>query len=462
MSTLFSNLEIGRKSLYASQFALQVTNNNVSNVNTPGYHRQGVLLTPSYTVPTAAGQIGTGVDVKSVISVRDQFIESRLSRGMQNQSREEALYNTLAQVEAVFNVGERGLQEGISRFFNSWSALATNPESTALRHSVVSAAENLASNFQSSGQQLVDIQQNVNKSIIDAVNQINALAKNIASINGQIALTENTGIGASNFRDERGRLVEELSKLVDIHYYESEDGSFNIAVAGGNTLVTAGIDQPLSASATPPAGLVQIYSGYLDITAGIRGGKMAGLLEARDEAIPNYLNELDTLAFGILQNVNTTHAAGFSLQTPPTTGMNFFTPAAAVAGASRTFSVDSAILADVRNISAAQSINPGDNANALAISALANRKVLSGGTETFAEAYGSLQFVIGSDTQTAHMSYDTQSSMLTQMENQRDAVSAVSLDEEAINLIKYQRAYQAAAKFISVIDQLTAELMSIF
>ncbi len=462
MSTLFSSLEIGRKSLYAQQLALQVTGNNIANVNTEGYTRQKAVLTPSYSVPTAAGQMGTGVEVLRIEAVRDQFIEARLQNVTQAQSKQEALYNKLSQVEAVFNIGEQGIQAAVTNFFNSWSALSTDPESTSLRSGVITSAQNLTSNVQSSYNQLVDLQQNINKNVIDAVGQINTIASNIAEINGQISLTENTGTSASNLRDQRTRLLDELSSLVEINYYETEDGSFTIAVSGGNTLVTAGQANPLTTTAAPPAGMVQINSGYQDITNSIKGGKLSGLLEARDRSIPDYLSRLDTLAQSLITNVNAIHAAGYNLQAVPGTNINFFNPVVAGTSPARFFSVNAAILTDSKNIAAAQSSNPGDNANALAMTDLANQKILSGNTETFSEYYGSLQFAIGNDSKTAKLAYDTQSSLLTQLQNQRDSASAVSLDEEAIDMMRYQRAYQASSRFISIIDQLTAQLLSTF
>lgn len=462
MSTLFSNLEIGRKSLYAQQFGLQVSGNNIANVNTEGYTRQKVVMAPSYTVATAAGQMGTGVDVLRIEAVRDQFIESRIANVLQKQSKEETVYDKLSQIEAAFDVGDQGIQQSITDYFNSWSALSTDPESTSLRNSLISSAQNMVSNIQSSYGQLEDTRQNINKNVLDAVNQINSIADNIAEINGQISLTDNTGSSSSSLMDERTRLLDQLSQLVDINSYQTEDGSFTVQIAGGNNLITAGMVQHLTTTAAPPAGMIQINSGPHNITTAIKGGKLAGLIEVRDHAIPDYESRLDTLASTLISQINTVHAAGTNLQTPPGTGINFFTPTAAITGAARNMAVNPAILADVKNIAAAQSINPGDNRNALAIADLANQKILSGKTETFTEYYASLQFAIGNDTKTAQLAAETQTGLMTQLQNQRDSASAVSLDDEAINMLKYQRAYQAAAKFISVIDQLTAQLLQSF
>ena len=224
--------------------------------------------------------------------------------------------------------------------------------------------------------------------------------------------------------------------------------------------MTSDFVNPLTTSAIPPSGLVQLKSGPNDITSLIQGGKLAGLLRVRDQLIPAYQNDLDTLAEGIITQVNTVHSAGTDLQVPPSSpGLNFLNPVTGVSGAAQVFSVNPAIAADLKNIAAGRSGSPGDNANALTMANLANQKVLSGGTETFAESFASLQFKVGTDTQSAKRSLDTQSALLKQLKNQRDSVSAVSLDEEAIDLIRFQRAYQASAKFISTIDQLTADLI---
>jgi flagellar hook-associated protein 1 len=460
MSGLFSSLEIGRKSLLAQQQALQVTSNNVANVNTPGYSRQRAVLEASRPLQDGLLQIGTGVDVSSVESARDRFLEIRVADGTQSAGKQQASLDSLNQIEGVFNVGDQGIQEAISRFFNSFSTLANDPTSVPLRTSVLSAAENLTNVFQNSAQQLTEIQQNINGSVVDSVNQINDLASSIASLNREIGAAEAVGGEASTLRDQRTELVNQLSNLVDIHYFEDEKGGFSVSVAGGQSLVTADFVHPLTTSATPPSGLVQVKLGSNDITPLIKGGRIAGLLQVRDQLIPKYQNDLDTLAESIVSQVNAIHSAGTDLQVPPSApGLNFFNPVATTAGAAQAFSLNPAITADVRNIAAGQSGSPGDNANALALANLASQKVLSGGTETFAESFASLQFQVGTDKQSTQHSLDTQSALLKQLKNQRDSVSSVSLDEEAVDLIRFQRAYQASAKFISTIDQLTSDLI---
>lgn len=467
MGSLLASLDIGRKSLQAHQLALQVTSNNMSNINTPGYSRQRVVFQPDFSVQTAAGPVGTGVTVKNIESARDQFIELRLVEETHHASEQEAMYNTLDQIQRMLPSGPGGLQEGISNFFNSFATLANNPESLALRNSVLSAAQNMTAVFNGTARQLEEIQASVNRSIQDAINKANTLAGNIAVLNQEIIVAEGGGSVASGLRDQRQEYVRELSKLLDVRYYEAEDGAFYVSVAAGHSLVSGNATQPLSAVPVGIEGHFEVRAGSNDITDLVSGGQIAGLIEVRDRKIPDYLDRLDTLANAIVTQVNAQHLLGTDLQ--GNAGINFFNPTppppapqVLPKGAARNFSVNAALVSDASLLAAGQSGEAGDNSNALALAGLSAVKILSGGTETFAEGFASLQFRAGTDTQGARRTLEAQSAVLTQLQNQRDSISGVSLDEEALDLVRFQRAYQASTKFISTVDQLTADLIAAF
>jgi flagellar hook-associated protein 1 FlgK len=206
--------------------------------------------------------------------------------------------------------------------------------------------------------------------------------------------------------------------------------------------------------------MLSISDGLNDITNSIRGGNLGGLLEVRDRLVPAYQQQLDELAQQVITQVNAVHSAGTDLQSPATSpALDLFNPAATVAGAAANFAVNSVVAADVRYIAAGQSGGPGDNANARALADLASQHFLAGGTQTFAEGFAAIQFTIGTDEQGATQQSEIGQAMLHQLENSRDAYSGVSLDEEATDLIRFQRAYQAAARYVSVIDQLTEDLI---
>ena len=202
MGSLFASLDIGRKSLQSHQLALQVTSNNMSNINTPGYSRQHAVFETDFSVQTSAGLIGSGVTVKNIASARDQFIELRVVEETQHTSEQEAMFNALDQIQRILPSGSGGVQDGISQFFNSFSTLANNPESSALRNAVLSAAQNLATSFNGAARQLEETQSSVNRSIEDAVNKVNILAGNVATLNQEIIVAEGGGTEASGLRDE--------------------------------------------------------------------------------------------------------------------------------------------------------------------------------------------------------------------------------------------------------------------
>ena len=463
MWSLFDSLEIGKKSLAAQQAALQVTGNNIANVNTPGYHRQRAVLESTLPLPTAIGDLGTGVTVDQVISVRDQFLELRIRQATQNVAMQDTLAAFLRQVGTTFDTEDSAIQEGLSRFFNSFTVLATDPASSPLRYGVLSAAENLAASFRRTANQLTEIQSQANSAAEETVRQVNALSSRIAELNIQISTAEAGGHEASTLRDHRSSALQALAEAIDIHYYEADDGSVTVSTAGGDSLVTAGFVSELRTETQPPNGFVGVFAGSREITDSIHGGRLGGLLEVRDTLITAYQAQLDALAAQVISQVNAAHAAGSDLQSPTTSpAVNLFTPAATVTGAAAAFTVNPVLAADVRYVAAGLSGSPGDNANALAIAALAFQKTLGGGTQTFAESFAALQFGVGTDEQTALQQSGIGNALLTQLENSIDSYSGVSLDEEATDLIRFQRAYQAAARYVSVIDQLTEELLLTF
>ena len=352
MGTMFGNFEIGRKSLLAQQLALQVTGNNIANVNTPGYSRQKVVMEPSLPIQTSIGQIGTGVDVKSISSVRDRFVEIRLSQGIQTKRQEEAALGVLEQVQAAFSVDDAGIRDGITEFFNSFSKLASNPESVPLRNSVITQAQNLTSAFKSSARHLIDIRHSVNSQVSGVVNQVNSLADSIKQINLSIVSAESGGADAAALRDQRGELINQLSELVDVSYYEAQDGTLSVSIAGGHTLVTAGFVHPLEAVSTPPEGMFHVMSGLNDLTNSISKGKLAGLIETRDTAIPAYQNDLDDLAAQIITSVNDQHRLGIDLD--GNVGEDFFTPVAPGTSAALTISLNLNVTTNARKIAASQ------------------------------------------------------------------------------------------------------------
>jgi flagellar hook-associated protein 1 FlgK len=200
--------------------------------------------------------------------------------------------------------------------------------------------------------------------------------------------------------------------------------------------------------------MLQISVDGSDITQEMTGGRTGGLLVARDQRIPAYLAALDDQAYALATAVNTIHAAGFDLA--GTTGQNFFSfssPIVGATGAAQALIVDPAVAADPARIAAAGAALPGDNQTARALADARNALVLDGGTATLSEGWGNFVYRTGRDLQTARQEAAMRQEVVLQVETLRDQVSGVSLDEEAMNLMRYQRAYEANARFFSVIDE---------
>ena len=269
---------------------------------------------------------------------------------------------------------------------------------------------------------------------------------------------EVNGRNANDFRDERDQLVNDLSKLIDIQSFEDGNGNVNVSVGNGKPLVDGVTTWDLTTADS--GGVQNIFwnasdGTTVDITGQISGGELKGWVETRDNLINGYLSDLDALATTIQSSVNGQHAAGFDLN--GTAGQDFFTGTGAV-----NLTVNANIVADSDLIAAAGAGEglPGGNGNAMAIADLQSAATMPG-SSTFNSYYNSLVGKVGADVQAATFNYSHQSTMVENLENYRLEVSGVSLDEEMVNLIQFQQAYNAAAKLITTADEMLDSLMSI-
>jgi flagellar hook-associated protein 1 FlgK len=454
MPDIYGILNVARGALLTQQKAIDVTGHNIANVNTPGYSRQRVNMETNTPIPFAPGQMGTGVNAVEIQRIYDRFLGVQISNENQNLGRWEAQKECIEKAEMILDeTSGYGLSHAMSEFWNAWQDLANNPAGHAERTSLKSKSETLANTFNKIYSDLKQIQKDTDDSLKGTIQEINLIADQIADLNQQISQIEVTGQNANDLRDSRDLLLNELSSMIDINTSEGENGEINVSVSGGRPLVQGNSSWNLSTE-TNGSGLQDIV--WLDgsgnptnITDGISGGQLKGWVEARDASIPGYLSRLDDLVTTLISEVNTLHQSGFDLNS--NSGEVFFagTSAADIA-------VNSDIVNDVNRIAASGTAGgvPGDNSMAVAIAELQYALTMSGGTATFDDYYNSIVSDVGNDGQTASTHFDHQTSMVTQLNNYRESISGVSLDEEMINLIKFQHAYDAAAKLITTVDEL--------
>lgn len=239
MPGIASLFNIGKKSLFANQAAIEVVGNNISNANTQGYSRQAVRFEDGYYISYTPGQLGTGVNAAEVIRYFDEFTEIMYNTKNSEQQRWQKLYENLQNVEMIFNeANAQGVNSALSAFWADWQTLSANPENQSVRAALLGHASNLEQAIGVVYSDLQRLQTQTNDTIAAEVGEINTLLKSIATLNGQITVTEETGKNNANgLRDQRAALVRQLAEKLDIRYIDSGLGNVTITTQAGHTLV---------------------------------------------------------------------------------------------------------------------------------------------------------------------------------------------------------------------------------
>ncbi len=472
---LNSIFDIGRKALKANLNALDVTGNNIANVNTEGYSRERINLKPSLPIKTPNGIYGTGVDVESVRRVRDRIVDRQIRTNnspLGEFSQKEKIYK---QIENIFNEpsAETGIRQQLQSFFDSFSELANDPESSSSRTVLQKQAEVLVETIKRIDDQLRVLSNDVGFETEQKIKEINDIAQKIADLNIKIATLENAGGYANQLRDERDLELDKLSQMTSVYYAEESSGAINVSI-GSNSIVSDG-ERVSTLKTIEQKDGENLLSKVIGAESGLEfspnGGELKALIELRNEIIPKYREELDSLAKTLISQVNSIHRNGVGLkgseQEIPHDN-NFFTGT----GVSD-IDISNAIKENVNNIAAAERIEsidesgqtvisgaPGDNKIALQIANLKGTLVFNSNTETFDDYLSKVIGTLGVESSDAKNNASRQNMVVTQFKNLRDSTSGVSLDEELTYLIKYQRGYQAAARVISTVDDMYLTLIN--
>lgn len=454
MSDVYGIMSLAGQALLTQQQAITVTSHNIANVNTPGYSRQKLIMDTNTPLDSSIGPIGTGVSAEAVERIYDRFLGAQINNESQALGRWDAQKNAVQQVEMIFNEANgSGLNEAMSKFWNAWQSLTTNPDGAAERQVLITASRVLATTFNQLDEDLSQTQRDLDLVVQGTVAEVNRLAGELVDLNTKIISSEGGSLSANDYRDQREKLIKELSEMIDINTFEDATGTVSVLVANGRPLVTAGQYWLLSTE-TNAAGLQEVVwvddgGNTTNINADISDGKLKGLIEVRDGIVVDYKTRLDALAGQIMADVNLQHQAGFDLN--GIAGEVFFIGT----GTAADLEVNPNIAADLNFIAAAGDATtvPGDGSNALEIANL-QYGLNMGGTQPYSEYYSAIARDVGTEVLSSEAYYTHQSDMMTQLENQRESVSGVSLDEEMINLIKFQNAYAAAAKLITTADEL--------
>jgi len=468
-------LDVGQRGLQAQRQALTTTSSNIANANTPGYSRQKTQLVnqPPQTIhglPT-----GTGVEVKKVIRVHDDFVQKQLVDESQSLGNLKVKSETLSRFEALTTQEGSNLTESLNRFFNDFRELSSNVENPSLRNVVKGSAESLVRSFKQMNSSLELGRRELDLRVGDVVNQINIDAREIADLNNAIVQAESRGEAPNELMDRRDMLVRDLSQKVDLQVTEDQRGQKTI-VAGNAVLVQGSDHFELSvrrsaASGEKAAGSMSVFvnsSGApREITKSVKNGELFGLMQARDKVINPALHHLDKIAFSVAKKVNEAHSEGTALD--GVSNRKFFKELGdSEEHASFHFDLNDEIKENHERIATGLSDSaPGDNRVALAISEIQNEKFLPagelGGTVslTVNESVNNLVSQVGISTQHETQMFEHQKAIVDQLENYRQSFSGVNLEEEALDMIKYQTVFNASAKAMKVGESLLETVLSL-
>ena len=367
----------------------------------------------------------------------------------------------LNNVEGIFNESAGGgINDLLSQFWGAWSQLSSNPSGTAERDNLVSISQSLASMFRQKANDLINIQTEVNTELSDTVTELNKYLDEMVDLNNKVVQTEISGGSAASARDQRAELLLKISNIIDVNYYEESNGSLNIFISNGKSLVEGTNVWKLDVEANPA------NSNYYDIifedTPGeainerLSGGKLAAFIDVRDTKIVGYLDDFNEMASTIISEVNTQHALGYDLY--GNVGGDFFSTTSTLA---KDMQISATIVNDAGKIAASATVNNGDGDNAGSINAIKDSLLMGGGISSIDNFYQSLVARVGNDVADAKRILDHQTAVMNQLESQKEAVSGVSVDEEMLNLIKYQAGYNAAARMCGVVNQMMDVLINL-
>ncbi|GED56746.1 flagellar hook-associated protein FlgK [Brevibacillus formosus] len=488
MRSTFHGIEVSKRGLFAQQSALNTTGHNISNANTEGYSRQRVNMQATTGLPYVGmqasiepGLLGTGVQATSIQRLREEFLDIQYRNEHKRQGYWDGRLETLEKLEGIMNEpSDTGLQKVMDQMWQAWQDLAKDPTDTSARAVVRERSKAVADTFNTLTNHIKEVQTDLNNVVNVKAMEINSLGQQIANLNNQIANVVPHGYQPNDLYDQRDVLLDKLSKLVEVRTTQSTAGMVNVTIEG-REFVTGITSQPVATVQNPATGLSDMTLGgaaFVPTT-----GYMAGTFQSRDQIVPNMLKRLDVLAVNLTKEINDLHRAGRSLSdinNGTVQDLPFFVDANSLAanpatkdypkGAS-SLAINPEIMKSLDAIAAAQeeagSTPVGNNKSALAIASI-KFKVLTAGTgpndlaesSTLDNYYRYTISQLGVDAQEAKRNQLNSEMLVGTVDNQRQSVSGVSIDDEMAEMVKYQHAYSASARVMTSMDEVLDKVIN--
>jgi flagellar hook-associated protein 1 FlgK len=467
-----SILNVAGQAMNAQQLAVQINSQNIANATTEGYSRQRLELQAALPTVFPYGSVGTGVQIAGVTRARDALLDTAYRGNAAGSAAANASNTALSQIQEVFGEpSTTGLSASLDAFFSAWSDLSSDPTNSAAKTVVRQSGQTVAQTLNQFATQLSQLDQNNREGMNADVGQINMLAKQIAELNNKIVTAQSNGQPANDLSDQRDVLLDQLTSITGGQVVPHANGSVAV-YAGGAMIVDDTTVKTLEMyDGQPP---VVRYAGSTTAIPGI-GGSLGAKLDISATQVPTVMSKLDALASNLVQSVNAIHSAGTTFSgNPPVAGQagNFFdvTIPPPAGGDPRLTALGirlSPTLAGPDDVAAAGpgATGPGDNGTALALAnlrttALSLTSIAGTTTATLGDYFNQTVGTVATAAQQAQDEATVQQTLTTNADNRRQSVSGVSTDEELIDIIQHQHAYQAAARLVSVVNSMMDSLVS--
>lgn len=437
----------------AAQAALNTVSQNIANVMTPGYSRQGVVL--ATRVPNAGDphSAGAGIDVTAIRRFSDDYKNLQLWQAAASRGELNAARPYYTQLEQVMGNSGSSLSVGLDKFYAALNAVSADVGSSPLRDQVISEAGALAQRVNHLNRVYATQQASVNEQRSATLTQINSLSGNIAALNTKIAAAQSSEVNLSGLLDERDRQIDQLAALVDVRVMSQPDGSKSLTLRSGQPLVMGDTAATL-ASSTQPDGSQRVTLLFAQETFVLAndnvGGQLGGLNHYEGTVLRPMVAAVGTLAQELADRVNGQLAVGFDMAGNPGAPLFVF-DAASADGMLQLAPIQSSQLGFSGDATAA-----GDSQNLLALIAVKDQQVVIPGlgSVTLSDAYSQLTGRLAIDSQQNKAALSTAEVVRAEAESSWKSTSSVNNDEEAVNLIEFQKMYQANMKVIAVANEL--------
>ncbi|KMY55511.1 flagellar hook protein FlgK [Bacillus sp. FJAT-27231] len=515
MRSTFQGLETAKRGMFTQQTAISVTGQNIANANTPGYTRQRVNFqqtepypAPAMNRPQIPGQMGTGVEAGSIQRVRESFLDTQYRTENNKLGYWQSKSEALSKMENILNEpSTNGLAAVMGQFWQSLQDLSVNPENEGARAVVLQRGQAVVDTFHYLSDSISAIKNDIGSQINVHVDEVNSILEQIGGINKQISEIEPHGYLPNDLYDERDRLVDQLSQLVNIKVIKNPSGGNAFKIADGTytiSLVNTNGDpvelvngdkfnsiEPtkdnkgdITGFTVKDSSKATVANGNIDL-GDFSQGRLKGLADSHEGLYPNMLNDLDKMAYTFGRIFNEVHSKGYGLEGAMSPSVSFFQGLENMDKDNYVGAASSIAMGGIttKQIAAsAKALNGGNGANAINLANIST--ILLKGTyklEGFSnpevpinldslsaiETGGTIQSFyegiigkLGVDAQQALRMSKNSSVLAQSVETNRQSVSSVSLDEEMTDLIKFQHAYNAAARNITVVDEMLDKIIN--